>query len=441
MNVEVEEVEPGVKKIRIEIPANRLEEESEVAYRNLGKRVKVPGFRKGKVPRAMIERMYSQDVLNDVANRLISNAYVEAIKIKHLHPVNEPQIENVRVENKQAISFTATVEVLPQVELGDISDIEVVRKNREITDEDVQKELERIREVHAQFAGVDDRPIREEDLVRMDFEGKVDGESVPSLAKTDQHIRIHTGDILKDFYTALIGLKEGEEKDLKVSMPNEYPDPAIAGKEVDFHVKIYDVREKILLDLDDDFAVQVGDKKTLDELKNQIRSELAERAKRETDQAFQKDVMGRLAEKHPFDIPQKLIDRNADQIAHNMEHTLQHGGIKLPESEEGRQKFVEGLRQNAIDSIREEVLIQAVSEKEGIRVEPEEVDAEISVYAEKMGESLDVLKKRLEKEGAIGRIARDLLIKKTYDFIQSKVKIKEEPISPSESAGETGAGE
>jgi trigger factor len=183
----------------------------------------------------------------------------------------------------------------------------------------------------------------------------------------------------------------------------------------------------------------VSDRKTLEELKTQIRSDLTGQAEREADRAFQREIMVRLAERHPFDIPQKLIDRNAERIAHNMEHTLQHGGIRLPESGEGRQKFVESLRRNAVDSIREEVFIQSISEKEGIRVGPEETDAEIAAYAEKMGESPEVLRKRLDKEGATGRISRDLLIKKTYDFIRSKVKIKEERVSPAEKAGETGS--
>lgn len=421
MSLQVEKLEKNMAKLTIEATAEEFEKAMDQAYtKNKGK-INVQGFRKGKAPRSIIEKMYGAGVFyEDAANFVIPDAYEKAAEESGLEIVSRPEIDVVQIEKGKAFIFTAEVAVKPEVTLGQYKGIEVEKVPVEVTEEEITGELDKVREQNSRTITVEDRPIADGDLTTIDFDGFVDGEPFEGGKSEDYSLTIGSHSFIDTFEEQLIGKNLGEETEVNVTFPAEYHAAELAGKPALFKVKIKEIKVKELPELDDDFAQDVSEFDTLDEYKEDIKSTISEKKEKEAKRAKEDAVIDKIIEGAVMDIPEAMINTQAKQMMDDFAQRIQSQGLSVEQYFQftgmDPQKFAEQMRPQAVKRIQTRLVLETVVKAENITISDEELDKEFTDMASNYKMEVDKLKELVgEKEKEM--IIMDMAVQKAVDFV------------------------
>ncbi len=414
MKIEVEDISPVMKRLTIEVPQEEVAELVDSLYRELKKEVAIEGFRKGKVPESVLRQRFGKRVMSDVAKNLVERTYPEAMGEKGYKPVSAPDIEIKMCEEGSPFTYTALVQIRPVVDVRGYEDIECEKVEVEVTDEDVEKSLEQLRQSYGEFQEVE-REACKGDMVVVDVELSSGGERLEGGAKGYRFI-LGESARFPEFDTTTEGLESGDTASFKKSFPEGYHDKLVAGKEVEFHITVRSVKEKVLPALDDRFAKTVGFD-TIDELKDRVREELLRAKEKVEKDRIRGEIMDKLMEENPFDIPPSLVDNYFRQIVSNIMEGVRKGVIDPAQQPLNSEEFKARYMGVAEKQARGDIILDAIAEKEDIAVSDEEVEGLIKDMAERRGESPEELRENLLNAGIMDAIMDGMRREKVFDFL------------------------
>jgi trigger factor len=402
--------------LEISIPVGELEGETNRVVADVQKKAKLPGFRPGKAPAAIIRKQFGPEIRQQVLEDLIPKALQKEFEAQDLHVVGTPDISDVHFHDGEPLRFKATFEVVPEIELGEYKGVEVPYNDPEVTDEDVARRIDEIREQKAQYINIDPRPVEDGDfaVVSLASIAGVEGEPV----KTDEMVLEIAGkDTFEAFTENLRGLTPGDEKEFDVTYPENYGSERLAGKTVTFHAVLKGIRRKELPELDDEFAQELGDYRNLEELRDAVRKALFAQRQHEAQQEAKNQIVEKLVDAHEFPVPEVFVDR---QIQNRVEQSLR---AMAAEGMDPRQlkldwaKVKEAQRDKAVREVRASLLLGKISERESINATRDEVDREVEKVARQQRKAVAAVHMEFEKDGTLGRIANHIQTDKTLAFL------------------------
>jgi trigger factor len=421
MSLQVEKLEKNMAKLTIEASAEDFESAIQKAYNKNKGKINVQGFRKGKAPRAIIEKMYGASVFyEDAANELIPEAYEKAADESGLDIVSRPEIDVVQIEKGKPFIFTATVAVKPEITLGKYKEIEVEKKPITVTDEEIMAQVDKEREQNSRMITVDDRAVQDGDITVIDFEGFVDGTPFEGGKGENYSLTIGSHSFIDTFEEQLIGKAIGEEVEVNVTFPEEYQAKELAGKPALFKVTVKEIKVKELPELDDDFAQDVSEFESLEEYKENIRKTIKENKEKDAKTAKENEIVEKIIENTTMDIPNPMIDAQVSQIADDFAQRIQQQGLSVEQyfkfTGMDSKKFLESLRPQALKRIQSRLVLEAVAKAEKIEVSEEELEKELNEMASMYQIEPDKLKEIIgEKEKE--QIKSDIAVQKAVDFV------------------------
>ncbi|UWG96935.1 trigger factor [Dehalobacter sp. DCM] len=422
MSVTVEKKSKNAYELEITIGVEEVSAAFDRTIRRAGQGMNIPGFRKGKAPKHIIERYVDKEqIKNDVLEKLSYPAMFEAYQENSITPVSRPSLQIVQFEEDKDLIFKVTVETKPDVELGQYTGLEVKKQPVEITEEQVAEELERRQNRHATLMPVEDGEVIDKDIAIIDFEGFL-GDVPFEGGKGENHeLTIGSGTFIPGFEEQLIGAKNGQELEINVKFPEEYHSQELAGKDAMFKVKINGIKRKLIATLDDEFAKDISEFETLDELKQDIKEKMALAAQGKRDNEYKAEIIKAVVEKAVCELPEGMVQERIDGLLQDLQQNLSYQGISLEQYMQYLNSNKEAMRANfdlqARDGLKTELVIEAISKKEGIDVSDEEVEAEIVKLAEQYGRTPEELKAALEARGELNYFKAGLISEKTVDFL------------------------
>ena len=421
MSLQVEKLEKNMAKLTIEVSPEELEGALQHAYLKNRKQITIPGFRKGKVPRQIIEKMYGPSFFyEDAVNELIPSAYEKAVDECELELVSRPEVSIVQIEKGKPFIFTAEVAVKPEVELGQYKGIEVEKQDTAATDEDVDKEIDKERESNSRSITVEDRPVQDGDMTVIDFEGFVDGTPFEGGKGTDYPLTIGSGAFIPGFEEQLIGAEIGKETEVNVSFPEDYHAKDLAGKPAVFKCTVKEIKVKELPELDDDFAQDVSDFDTLEEYKADVRKKIEERKAASAKAKKEDAVIEKIIEGAKMEIPDAMVKTQAEQGVDEFAQRLQMQGMSIEQYLQymggSIDAMVEQYKPQALKRIQSRLVLEAVVAAENLEVSDEELEAEYSRMAEQYKMEVEKLKE-LFSDADKKNIREDLAIQKAVDLV------------------------
>ncbi len=399
----VEKLSSNKVKIRFEADAETFEKGIAQAYLKLRGRINVPGFRKGKAPRKLIENMYGESFFYEEAlEALFPDAYEQAIKEHDLHTVDRPSLDVEKMEAGEPLVFTAEVFVRPEVKLGAYKGLEVPKHEHPVTDEDVEKRIEADREKVSRMLDIEDGAVQDGDIVTLDYAGTVDGVAFAGGTAEQQKLTIGSGQFIPGFEEQMAGMKIGEERDLKVAFPKEYHAEELAGKDAVFHTKVHGIQRKELPALDDDFVRDVSEFDTVDAYKADIRAKLEADAAEHIKNAFENAAIDAAVENAELDVPEPMVQRQVDNMVRDFEMRLMYQGLRLQDFLQYTGQTPESLREQyheqALLRVKGNLVLEAIAKAEGVEASDAEIDAEMTKYAEQSQKSLEDFKTGLSED-------------------------------------------
>ena len=428
MSLQVEKLEKNMAKLTIEVSAEELEKAIESVYQRSKKNISVPGFRKGKVPRKMIERMYGKEVFyEDAVNDLLPDAYEDALEECEEEIVSSPKIEVIQVEAGKPLIFTAEVATKPEIGLGKYKGVKIDKIDTEVTEEEVNAQVDRERENNARNIAVEDRPVKDGDMTVIDFEGFVDGVAFEGGKGEDYPLTIGSGAFIPGFEEQLVGAEIGKEVEVNVTFPENYQAEELKGKAALFKCTVKEIKEKELPELDDEFASEVSEFETLAEYKEDIKKNLSERKAQEAKRAKEDAVIDAIINDSDIEIPDPMLETEQRHMADDFGQRIQLQGINLEQyfqiTVSSYDTLVEQIKPQAEKRIKSRLVLEAVAAKEGIEVSEEEYVKETERMAEIYQMEAEKVREMLgEKEKK--QVMKDLAIQKAVDFVVENAKEK-----------------
>ncbi|MGE5361191.1 MAG: trigger factor [Bacteroidales bacterium] len=416
MKTEFVDVSETRKNLNVEIPSTQVDAEIDRITRTYSKAARIPGFRPGKVPQRLVRQRFREQILHDVAHELIPRAVDDALRAKGVEPVDTPDIRDVVVEEGQPLKFTATFETVPPIEPGDCHEIRLTRKSAEVSDQSVEEALEQLRQRAARFEPVEDRGIGAGDNVVVDLSRQTAGSE---QADTHDNVSVEVGAAVNPpgFDQELTGMQVGEKKSFDVQYPGDYAIAELAGTTVHYTVSVKTIRRRVVPALDDEFAKDLGEFVTLDDLRARVRGDLQQNAEQDADRQVRADLMKQLAGRVAFDVPEALVEREIDRRIEDFVRRLLEQQVDPRRTNIDWEEMRKSQREPALESVRAALVLDEVSRREGLAVTEAEVEQEVSRYAERTGRTTTAVRAQLEKEGAISRLYAGLRREKAVDFL------------------------
>ncbi|MDY3917463.1 MAG: trigger factor [Candidatus Limivivens sp.] len=426
MSLQVEKLEKNMARLTIEASAEEFESAVQKAYLKNKSRINLPGFRKGKAPRAMIEKMYGKGIFyEDAANALIPEAYNKALEECELEIVSQPEISVTQIESGKPFIFTAEVAVKPEVTLGEYKGVEVPKKEVEVTDEEVQAEVDKEREKNSRTIDVDDRAVENGDIIKLDFDGSVDGVPFQGGKSENYELTVGSGSFIPGFEEQLVGAKIGEELDVNVTFPEDYHAEDLAGKAAVFKCKVNEIKVKELPEADDEFAQEVSEFNTLEEYKADIRTKLLERKEREAKNEKTNAVIEKIVENAEMEIPEPMVEGQIRNMIEDFSRRMQSQGLTMEQYFQftgmDAEKMKEQMRPEALKRIENSLVLEAVAKAENIEISEEKIDEEIAKMAEAYKMEVEKLKE-LMGDYERDQMRKDLAIQAAVDLVRDAAK-------------------
>ena len=426
MSVQVENLEKNMAKLTVEVPAEELEKAIQAAYMKQKSRINLPGFRKGKVPRHMIEKMYGPEIFyEDAVNSILSKEYPKAAEESELQIVSRPAVDVVQLEKGKNFIFTAEVAVKPEVTLGKYLGVAVKKADIAVSEEEITAEIERERESNARMVTVEGRPVEDGDTAVIDYEGFVDGEAFEGGKGENHSLVIGSHSFIDTFEEQLIGKNTGDDVTVNVTFPEDYHSPEVAGKAAMFQVKINEIKAKELPELDDDFAQDVSEFDTLAEYRESVEKKLIERKEAEARREKENELIEKIIEDSQMEIPDAMIETQTENMVDDFANRLAQQGMPMEQYMQftgmTEEKLMEQMRPDALKRIQSGLVLEAIAKAEDIQVSEDDVEAELGNMAEMYGMEVDKLKE-IFVESERENMKKDLAIQKAVDLIVEKAE-------------------
>lgn len=430
MKVNTERIEKNKVLLEIEVEPAQLDKAIVQAYKKVVKQVNIPGFRKGKAPRPVLERFVGKDAIyGEAAEIVVPDTYVQAVKESGIEPIDQPKIDIVTMEEGQPFVFKATVEVKPEVTLGDYKGLTVERPTAEVTEADVQEELKRLQNRHARLITVEEGEVQNDDTVMLNFAGYLDGEQFEGGTAENYSLVIGSGSFIPGFEEQLIGVKVGEEKDVDVTFPENYHAANLAGKPVVFKCKINSIKRKELSPLDDEFAKDVSEFDTLEELKQDILNKLRETAVAKADSSVKDQLVDKAVANATVDVPPVMVDTRAEELLSNLGNRLRQQGMDMDQyfkiTNSSAEEMRNRMKPEAEGNVKTELVLDAIAKAEGITATDEQVDQEIAKVAESFKQDPKVFRAALESRGDVDFIKNDIVRREVIELLLKEANIKD----------------
>ena len=421
MSLQVEKLEKNMAKLTVEVSAEDLEKAIEKAYQKQKKQISIPGFRKGKVPRQVVEKMYGKEVFyEDAANELIPDAYDKAVEECEEDIVSSPKIEVAQIEAGKPFVFTATVALKPDVKLGEYKGVKIEKLDREVTEEDVMAEINRERENNARNVTVEDRPVKDGDMTVIDFEGFVDDVAFEGGKGENYPLTIGSGAFIPGFEEQLVGVEVGREVEVKVTFPEDYQAENLQGKDAVFKCTVKEIREKELPELDDEFASEISEFDTLEEYKEDVRKNLAEKKEKDAKAAREDAAVQAAVEASEMEIPEAMLETQQRQMLDEFAQRISMQGLSMEQYMQytgaNYQQMIDQVKPQAEERIKSRLVLEAIARAENIEAGEEDYEEELKVMADVYQMEIDKVRELMgEKEKK--NILLDLAVRKAAEFV------------------------
>ena len=439
MSVQVENLEKNMAKLTITVSADKFEKAMQEAYKKQRSRIHIPGFRKGKVPRAMIEKAYGPEVFyDDAANFVINEEYPQAMDESGLEIVSRPEIEVTQIEKGKEFVFTAEVAVKPDVTLGEYKGVTVTKAEAVITEEEVDAEIENTRNMQARTIDVTDRAVEDGDTVIIDFEGFVDGVPFDGGKGENHSLEIGTHSFIDNFEEQLIGKNAGDDVEVHVTFPEQYHAQELAGKPAVFKVKIHTIKAKEVPELNDEFISDISEFETVEEYKEDVRAKLLKRKEDSVKGAKEDEAIQKIIDASVMDIPEPMIDMQCENMIQEFEGRISQQGLTLEQymqfSGSNVERMKEQVRPEAIQRIQSSLVLEKIAKEENIEITEEEINAQIEKMASVYGMTGEKMKEFISEEDKES-IERNLSIEKAVEIIMQNA-VEQEPEEKEEGSEE-----
>jgi trigger factor len=425
MKVHVEEISPIKKKVHVEVPEDHVAKEIDSFYDELKKKAKIKGFRPGKAPRSILERYFKDYTTGEVLQRLIQETFPKALSEVSCSPVAPPAFDPQELESGKPFRYAAIVEVKPEIKIEDYAGLNLEGKKEDVGDKELEERLKSLQNLHAQLKTISEpREIRTGDYVILDYDAKMDGRPLDEGKGIDVTVEVGSGRFIPTLEEKLIGLKPENEKDVDVSFPADYAYKKWAGKTIGFHVKVKEIKEKILPALDEEFAKDLGGFDSLEALKVKLREDMQKAKEMALDRHFKDQIVDQLLQKNSFEIPPSLVEDQNQALVSEAKLRLASQGMNLKDMDISEDKLREDYRAVAERQVKTYLILEKIAGQEGISVSDEEVQDRLKEISERSHQKLDAVKRYYEKNGLIPEIQAGILSDKTLNFLLEKSHIK-----------------
>ncbi len=422
MKANAERIEKNTVILEIEVDADQFSRAIDSAYRKLVKKVNVPGFRKGKTPRQILERFIGKEAIYEEAmDTLVPEAYFKAVEDTGIEPIDQPKMELVQVEEGKPVVLKATVQVKPEVQLGQYKELELARPSTLVTDEEVQESLVKLRDRHAKLLTLEEGVVENGDTAVIDFLGKVDGEPFSGGEGREYPLEIGTGSFIAGFEEQTVGMSSGETRDIEVTFPEDYKAEELAGKKATFTVTVKEIKRKELAELDDEFAKDVSEFDTLEELRNDISNKLKEAAESRADGLVRMELVRRAVENSIIEVPEAMIDHQLEDLMGTMERRLSAQGVSVQDylkyANITLEDMQDQMRPEAEQTVRTNLVLEAISKTEDIKASEEEIKEQAEKIAAQFNQDADKFISMLRDEKRLGYITEGIIRDKTVQLM------------------------
>ncbi|WP_010270922.1 trigger factor [Paenibacillus senegalensis] len=422
MKASWEKIEKNHGVLTVEVNAEQFAEALDKAFKKVVKKINVPGFRRGKVPRPIFEQRFGAESLyQDALDILLPDAYIQAVEETGIEPIDRPEIDVEQIGKGQALKFKAKVEVKPEVELGEYKGLEYPELSSEVTEAEIASELEKLQQRHAELIVLEEGTAEQGDTVVIDFEGFLNGEAFEGGKAEKYSLELGSNSFIPGFEDQLVGMAKDEEKDIQVTFPEDYQADNLKGQEATFKVKVHEIKRKNLPELDDEFAMDVSEFETLEEFKQDLSSKLKERKEQSNRNQIQEVVVNKAAEAAQVDVPQVMVDNEVGNMLRDFENRLRMQGMTLDmyyqfsgQDEEALKAQMQG---DAEKRVRNNLVLEAIGTAENLEASEEEINEEIEKMAAAYQRTADEIRGILQANGSLDSIGKDLVIRKTIDFL------------------------
>jgi trigger factor len=436
MKVQVEKKPESVSTLRIELPAEEVSKEWDVIANSFVRFAKIPGYRPGKAPRAVIDKRFRKEIQDEVTKKLVSKSYREAIEQKKLRVASLTNLEDVQFGEDKSMRFQATVVTAPEFKLPDYKKISVQLRDTKVTEAEIGATLERLRDQTADFVDVPDRPAQMEDFAVIDFEGTMDGKPISEIAPNASKnlhggkkfwLRLATDNFLPKFCEQIVGRKKDETQTVTVDFPADFLVKELAGKQASYSVTLREIKEKVLPVVDDAFAVKLLPGKTLADLRHEIEHDLEHEKEHQIEHAKEEQIIKSLHEKTKFDVPPPLLRNETKRALVELVQRNRARGIPDEMLKEKEKELIETAASVAHHRLKTNFILERIAEQEKIEVTPEDVDLRIRQEAQRYNITADKMRKELEEHDGLNALAEQILLGKTLDFLKANVSVQ--PVS------------
>lgn len=423
MNVTTEKIENHKVVLTIEVPAEELDKGIKAACKSLANRVNIPGFRKGKAPRRILEMNIGKEaILDEAFDRVAQKAFEEALKQENLDPVDRPQVDVVTLEEGKDVVFKATITPVPEVTLGEYKGLKVAKDAVEVKDEQVEEQVKNILNHHAKMVDAEEgATVANDDFITLDFKGEVDGVAFAGGKGKDYPLQIGSHSFIDTFEDQLVGLKVGEEKDVNVTFPEEYHAKDLAGKAAVFHCKINSIKHKEMPELTDEFVKASTSYESIEDMKAKLRENIEKNAQREADTKRRNEILKQATDNITVDIPEVMVENRVSSMIQELSVNLENQGMNLDAylkyANMDMAKLREQYKESAAIAVKTDLMLDAVAKAEDIKVENADINAEIALLAATYGTTPQEVSKIIKKNHSIGNLVATVLHKKAANFI------------------------
>ncbi len=424
MRASAEEISPIKRKISIEIPEDQVTQEVDSFYKELGRTAKIKGFRPGKVPRNILERYFKDYVKAEVVRKLIEDTYPKALSETHVEPVSPPVLDPGEFAEGKPFQYIAEIEVKPEIKLEGYTGLKIEGKKEEVKDEEVEARVKALQNLHSNLKTISEvRAIQAGDYVILNYEASWGGKTLEGGKAIDFTVEVGSGQFIPAFEEKLIGLKPEEESEIEVTFPQDYGYQKWAGKTVSFHVKIKEIKEKVLPPLDDEFARDLGDYSSLGELKDKLKGEIEKEKELALERQLRDQVVDQLLEANPFEVPESLVEEQAKALVSDTKLRLAAQGVVLKNLGVSEEKLQEDYKTMAQKQVRTFLILEKIAGQEGIAVTDQEAEDRLKEMSERMQQKFDVVKQYYEKNGLLPEVKAGIIRDKALSFVLEKANI------------------
>jgi trigger factor len=419
----VEEVSATERRIHIEVDPERIDDHLARAYKSLAGKVRIPGFRPGKAPRRILEAHFKDEVERDVVQSLVQESYLEALQESPIIPVSSPRVKSDPLKPGEPFRYQVVVEVHPTIDPKDYEGLDLKREEVTITDEQVEKQIDQLRESRARLEDVEGRTVAQEgDFAVVDMDGTVDGKPFPGGKGENVNVSITPGDLLQGHLPEIVGLSVGESQEVTYRFPGDYRIPEVAGKEGHIKVVLKALKKRVVPAADDNLAAEMGAGTSLEDLKRRVREALTERETDRIEREQREQILKQLIERNPFEVPQSMLESAVDRMTRGAMSQLARQGLDVESLGSETERFREMMRGPALFELKSTMLLSAVAEREKLEVTDADLDEELTRLGQRQGVSADRLRSALSHDALQG-IRQHLKEQKTLAFLKSKAKI------------------